>query len=81
MRWRRFNAIGTAGAVVQLGALNVLLACGLHYLLATALAVETAILHNCCWHMRWPWKDPIAASLLNYVLCCRFVFRAGVSGA
>lgn len=23
----------------------------------------------------------IAASLLNYVLCCRFVFRAGVSGA
>jgi putative flippase GtrA len=30
---------------------------GLHYLVATALAVETAILHNFLWHDRWTWGD------------------------
>lgn len=29
----------------------------LHYLIATALAVETAILHNFLWHDRWTWAD------------------------
>ena len=118
MRWLRFNAIGIAGALVQLTALNVLLACGLHYLFATALAAETAILNNYWWHLRWTWKDRggsiirfhlangvgsmvvnlagmrwlagglglpataanlvaiAAASLLNYVLCYRWVFPA-----
>jgi putative flippase GtrA len=27
------------------------------YLLATALAVETAVLHNYIWHERWTWRD------------------------
>ena len=30
---------------------------GLHYLVATALAVETAIVHNFLWHERWTWSD------------------------
>ena len=30
---------------------------GLHYLAATALAVEAAILHNFLWHERWTWGD------------------------
>jgi putative flippase GtrA len=30
---------------------------GLHYLVATALAVETAILHNFLWHELWTWGD------------------------
>ncbi len=29
----------------------------LHYLPATALAVETAILHNFLWHEGWTWGD------------------------
>ena len=30
---------------------------GLHYLTATALAVEAAIVHNFLWHERWTWGD------------------------
>ncbi len=30
---------------------------GLHYMLATALAVEIAVLHNFCWHERWTWVE------------------------
>jgi len=30
---------------------------GLHYLVATALAVEAAIVHNFLWHERWTWSD------------------------
>jgi putative flippase GtrA len=30
---------------------------GLHYLTATALAVEAAILHNFLWHEHWTWGD------------------------
>jgi len=44
--------------IVQLFLL-ALLAQGLqvHYLLATLLAVEGAILHNFVWHELWTWKD------------------------
>ena len=28
----------------------------MHYLIATAIAVEVAILHNFYWHVRWTWK-------------------------
>lgn len=34
----------------------------LHYLAATALAVEAAVLHNFYWHQRWTWRDRPAAS-------------------
>ena len=34
----------------------------LHYLVATAIAVEAAVLHNFCWHQRWTWRDRRAAS-------------------
>lgn len=56
-RWFVFNAVGVAGFAVQLGALAVLLHAGLHYLAATALAVEAAVLHNFAWHERWTWRD------------------------
>ena len=75
MRWLRFNAIGIAGAVVQLIALNLLLACGLHYLLSTALAVETAVLHNYYWHLRWTWKDR-SGSIIRFHLANGLVSMA-----
>ncbi len=57
-RWLKFNAVGAIGIVVQLAALAILKS-GLHVpvLPATALAVETAVLHNFVWHELWTWKD------------------------
>jgi len=54
----KFNAVGLMGVGVQL-AMLVVLASGLRidYLPATALAVETAILHNFLWHERYTWAD------------------------
>ena len=58
VRWLKFNAVGAIGILVQLAALGVLAGLlKLHYLVATALAVETAVLHNFVWHWRWTWKD------------------------
>jgi putative flippase GtrA len=58
VRWLKFNAVGAMGIVVQLAVL-ALLVDGFHmnYLPATALAVETAVLHNFIWHERFTWKD------------------------
>lgn len=65
--WLRFSLIGVAGAVVQLVAVTGLANAGVHYLAATALAVEFAILHNYFWHMRWTWRER-AGSLLRFHL-------------
>lgn len=63
----RYNAVGLAGVFVQLAMLNLLeRQFHLHYLLATALAVETAVLHNFWWHWKWTWgarKAPATALL------------------
>ena len=55
-RWCVFNGIGLAGAAVQLAVLWMLLAARVHYLPATILAVEAALLHNFLWHERWTWS-------------------------
>src|SRR2546430_16091794 len=57
LRWLKFNFVGLVGIGVQLLAL-ALLKSGLHlnYLLATALAVETAVVHNFLWHERFTWR-------------------------
>ena len=54
--WMKFNTVGLLGAAVQLITLTVLKSIiGLNYLPATAIAVETAVLHNFVWHERWTW--------------------------
>jgi putative flippase GtrA len=61
-RWLRFNAVGAIGIVVQTGALGVFRSVlGIPLLAATALAVETAVLHNFVWHEHWTWKDRTAS--------------------
>ena len=57
-RWVKFNLVGGIGIGVQLAAL-ALLRSGLRldYLVATALAVETAVIHNFLWHERFTWRD------------------------
>jgi len=61
LRWLKFNFVGALGIGVQLACLALLVS-GLHlpYLPATALAVETAVLHNFVWHERFTWKDRTA---------------------
>jgi len=57
LRWAKFNAVGVAGFAVQLGLLWVFTRVwGIHYLLATTLAVEIAVLHNFVWHEMWTWR-------------------------
>ena len=57
-RWLRFNTVGGLGVIVQLSVLAIARdGAGLHYLAATAIAVEAAILHNFLWHERWTWAD------------------------
>jgi len=57
-RWLKFNAVGGIGIGVQLAALAVFRSLlHLDYLLATVLAVETAVLHNFLWHERFTWAD------------------------
>ena len=60
-RWLAFNLVGGLGILIQLSTLAALTAgVGLHYLLATGLAVEVAVLHNFMWHERWTWRDRAA---------------------
>lgn len=58
VRWLRFNGVGIVGAVVQLAVLSALTkGLDVPVALATAAAVEAAILHNFFWHQRWTWRD------------------------
>lgn len=57
-RWCVFNFVGLLGIGIQLATLAALHGwAGLHYLPATALAVEFAVLHNFVWHEHWTWAD------------------------
>ena len=62
-RWLKFNLVGALGIAVQLTALLALKSgLRLNYLLATALAVETAVVHNFLWHERYTWADRVHPS-------------------
>ena len=57
-RWLVFNGVGLLGVAVQLALMGLLVhGAGVHYLVATAIAVEIAVLHNFAWHQRWTWRD------------------------
>jgi putative flippase GtrA len=56
-RASRFVAVGGLGFGVQMLAASVLLLSGAPPLVATLLAIETAIVHNHFWHRRWAWRD------------------------
>lgn len=77
IRWLKFNAVGGIGIVVQLVTLAALKS-GLHldYLLATALAVEAAVIHNYLWHERFTWADRTGSGGL-----LRFLKFNGTTGA
>ena len=57
-RFARFVVAGAGGFIVQVGTLAVLTSLlGVHYLAATVIAVEAAILANFACHYRWTWRD------------------------
>ena len=68
IRWLKFNLVGGIGIAVQLLTLAVLKA-GLHvnYLVATALAVEGAVIHNFLWHERFTWAERPGAGLNRFL--------------
>ncbi len=79
-RWTAFNLVGAAGIAVQIGTIAFLVrVCGWHYLAATALAVEAAVLHNFAWHQRWTWNDRPAGSARS--IASRFVRFQMLNGA
>ncbi|HWR53502.1 MAG TPA: GtrA family protein [Bryobacteraceae bacterium] len=76
IRWLKFNAVGAMGIVVQLIVLAFLVT-GLRVntLVATALAVEAAILHNFLWHEKYTWRDRPCGSRIGRLL--RFNLTTG----
>ncbi|MBE3123170.1 MAG: GtrA family protein [Planctomycetes bacterium] len=74
-----FSAVGALGIGVQLGVLWVLAGqLGWHYLAATVVATETAVLHNFVWHIRWTWADRPASVPGTLARLVRFHVTNGV---
>ena len=71
-RFLKFNGVGILGFVLQLGLLAVLMRFGMHYLAATAVAVELTVLHNFAWHERWTWRDRPAGAAGRWRRLWRF---------
>ena len=64
-RWCKFNLVGAMGMDVQLSSLALLNRwAGGHYLYASAIAVEIAVLHNFVWHLHFTWRDRTHDSVL-----------------
>ena len=84
-RWTKFSAVGSLGMAVHLWLLALFVnVFKMHYLLATALSVESAVLHNFVWHCRWTWADrrldsapAVFATLLRFHLSNGLVSIAG----
>jgi putative flippase GtrA len=77
LRWVKFNTVGAIGIAVQLAALAAFqgLLGERQYLIATALAVEVAVLHNFVWHLRWTWRQAGDGRVFTRLL--RFNFSNG----
>jgi putative flippase GtrA len=58
IRWGKFNLVGVMGMGVQLTALAIFTRWSDgHYLYASAVAVEFALIHNFVWHLHYTWRD------------------------
>lgn len=58
VRWLKFNFVGGLGIGVQFAALLLVKeVLHFHYLAATAIAVEAAVVHNFVWHEHFTWVD------------------------
>jgi len=77
-RFLRFNTVGALGIAVQLVVLWLLAGpLGVHYLVATAIAIEISVLHNFFWHLRWTWARSGSALRDRHVWFRCAAFHAG----
>jgi putative flippase GtrA len=58
-RMLKFSMVGAIGVAVQFAVLCGLVKAHVNYLTATALAVESAIVHNFLWHQQFTWRDRV----------------------
>ena len=81
MRLLRFSVAGLIGFLVQVAAIALLVSfTSMHYLIATILAVEVAILINFAWHERWTWRDrPAVNERERWVRLARFNAMTGLT--
>ena len=76
----KFYSVGLVGIGVQLAILFLLTKwMGLHYLAATLLAVEGAIVHNFFWHQRWTWKHRLVSGDSRCRRMLRFHLTSGAA--
>lgn len=79
IRLLKFSIVGAIGIAVQLGVLSAFRLTRLHYLVATAAAVECAILHNFLWHRRFTWADRARSGASDFFISlCRFHLSNGL---
>ncbi|MGP8260358.1 MAG: GtrA family protein [Acidobacteriaceae bacterium] len=83
IRWGKFNLVGAMGMVVQLAALGPIDRCVAgHYMVATAAAIELALVHNFVWHLHYTWRDrrdrsSVLAQFIRFHLCNGLVSMLG----
>jgi len=68
LRLIKFSLVGGIGIGVQLAVLGALTAMRMNYLLATGLAVESAVVHNFWWHQHFTWADAVKCGRLRRLL-------------
>ncbi len=86
-RWVKFHMVGLAGMCVHLGTLSLFSrGFGMEPSVATALAVELAVLHNFAWHERFTWRDrcsvhwtEVAGRLLRFNLTTGMISLLGTT--
>jgi putative flippase GtrA len=84
VRWCKFNLVGAVGMAVQLGSLALFNRwAGVHYLYASAAALEVTLLHNFVWHLHYTWRDrqdnsALFSQLLRFHLSNGLVSFAGI---
>jgi putative flippase GtrA len=59
LRILKFSLVGAVGIAVQFVVLCGLVKAHVNYLVATALAVESALVHNFVWHQQFTWSDQL----------------------
>ena len=81
MRFLRFSVAGLIGFLVQVAVLSLLVSfTTMHYVMATILAVEIAILINFVWHDRWTWRErPVNTERERWVRLARFNAMTGLT--
>jgi putative flippase GtrA len=81
MRVLRFSVAGLIGFLVQVAALWLLVSfTTMHYVPATIVAVEMAILMNFVWHDRWTWRDrPASSERERWTRLARFNAMTGLT--